>query len=143
MGREKKPSKEEILILEKRKVQLARLDQVIEELTKKLGDLHQKKQKLDLLQSVSLGLYDELDKLSKKSGADQVTDLALGQVNDFISDAKRLMPEDVYVQRCKEFVPTGDNPENRDTVVVMRQMRQGLERVLPKNSAEITWRIEP
>src|SRR5207244_5124813 len=98
-------------------------------LTKKLADLHQKKQKVELLQSVSLGLYDEMDKLAKKAGADQVTDLALEQVNDFIRDAKALMTEDAYIQRYKEFVPAGDNPEYRDVVVVMRQLRQGLERL--------------
>ena len=79
--------------------------------------------------SVSLGLYDEMDKMAKKAGADQVTDLALEQVNDFIRDAKALMAEDAYVQRYKEFVPAGDNPEYRDVVVVMRQLRQGLERL--------------
>jgi hypothetical protein len=83
---------------------------------------------VDLLQSALLGLYDELDKLAKKAGADQVTDLALEQVNEFVRDAKALMPEDAYVQRQKEFVAAGDNPEHRDVVFVMRQLRQGLER---------------
>jgi hypothetical protein len=129
MAREKKPSKAEIEVQERRKSQLVALDQVIEALTKKLADLHQKKQKVELLQSVSLGLYDEMDKMAKKAGADQVTDLALEQVNDFIRDAKDLMAEDAYVQRYKEFVPAGDNPEYRDVVVVMRQLRQGLERL--------------
>ncbi len=128
MAREKKPSKEEIETLERRKGQLTQLDQVVDVLTKRLDDLRQKKQKVDLLQSASLGLYDELDKLAKKAGADQVTDLALEQVNEFVRDAKTLMPEDAYVQRQKEFVAAGDNPEHRDVVFVMRQLRQGLER---------------
>jgi hypothetical protein len=97
--------------------------------------LREKKQKLDLLQSVSLGLYDELDKLAKKAGADQVTDLALEQVNDFIRDAKVLLSEDPYVQRQKEFIPAGDNPQHRDVVVVMRQLRQGLERFAQKTDS--------
>jgi hypothetical protein len=101
---------------------------VIVALTKGLDDLRQKQKKLDLLQSVSLGLYDELDKLAKKAGADLVTDLALEQVNDFIRDSKTLLAEDAYVQRQKEFVAAGDNPQHRDVVVVMRQLRQGLER---------------
>ena len=128
MAREKKPSKEEIETLERRKGQLTQLDQVVDVLTKRLDDLRQKKQKVDLLQSASLGLYDELDKLAKKAGADQVTDLALEQVTEFVRDAKALMPEDAYVQRQKEFVAAGDNPEHRDVVFVMRQLRQGLER---------------
>ena len=128
MPSERNPSKKKLLIIERRKDQIKQLDEAIIELTKKLNDLRGKQKQLDLLQSVSLGLYDEMDKLAKKAGADQVTDLALEQVNDFIRDAKTLMLEDPYAQRQKEFVAAGDNPEHRDVVVVMRQMRQGLER---------------
>ena len=116
-------------LLERRNRQLSELEQVVVALNKKVEDLLQKKRKVDLLQSVSLGLYDEMDKMAKKSGADQVTDLALEQVNEFIKDAKGLMAEDAYVQRQKEFVPAGDNPQYRDVVVVMRQLRQGLDRL--------------
>jgi DNA repair exonuclease SbcCD ATPase subunit len=128
MAKQRQPSKEELELLERRNSQLGELVQVVETLTKKLNDLRQKKQKADLLQSVSLGLYDELDKLAKRAGADEVTDLALEQANDFIRDARMLMAEDPYVQRYKEFVPAGNNPQHRDVVVVMRQLRQGLER---------------
>jgi hypothetical protein len=87
------------------------------------------------------GLYDEIDKLAKKAGADQVTDLALEQVNEFVRDAKTLMPEDAYVQRQKEFVAAGDNPEHRDVVFVMRQLRQGLERFDAKvTSLQTRWK---
>jgi hypothetical protein len=128
MAKERKPSKEKLLTLERRNNQVGQLDEAIAALTKRLDDLRQKRKKLDLLQSVSLGLYDELDKLAKKAGADLVTDLALEQVNDFIRDSKTLLVEDAYVQRQKEFVAAGDNPQHRDAVVVMRQLRQGLER---------------
>ena len=87
MAREKKPSKSKIEIQERRKSQLAALDLGIEALSKKLADLKHKKQKVELLQSVSLGLYDEMDKLAKKAGTDQVTDLALEQLNDVMSAA--------------------------------------------------------
>ena len=128
MAKERKPSKEELLTLERRNNQVGQLDEVIVALTKRLDDLRQKQKKIDLLQSVSLGLYDELDKLAKKAAADLVTDLALEQVNDFIRDSKTLLAEDAYVQRQKEFVAAGDNPQHRGVVVVMRQLRQGLER---------------
>jgi hypothetical protein len=81
-----------------------------------------------LLSSVSKGLYDELDKLSKKAPAEPVTDLVLTQVNDVIREIKELAKDDLYVQRLNEFVAAGDNPEHRDVVVVLRQLRQGLER---------------
>ena len=83
---------------------------------------------LNLLESVSLGLYDEIDKLSKKAPAEPVTDLVLTQMNEVIRETKELVVDDPYVQRLQEFVPAGDNPEHRDAVVVMRQVRQGLER---------------
>ena len=129
MAHEKKPTKAELEIQEHWQGYLSALDQAIEPLTNKLRQLREKKQRVELLQSVSLGLYEEMDKLAKKAGADQVTDLALEQINDFIRDAKDLMAEDPYVQKCKEFVAAGDNPEYRDVVVVMRQLRQGLERL--------------
>lgn len=83
---------------------------------------------LNLLESVSLGLYDEIDKLSKKAPAEPVTDLVLTQMNEVIRETKELVTDDPYVQRLQEFVPAGDNPQHRDAVVVMRQVRQGLDR---------------
>lgn len=129
MAREKKLTKAELEIQEHRQGQLSALDQAIEILTNKLREFREKEQKVELLQRVSLGLYEEMDKLAKIAGADQVTDLALEQINDFIHDAKNLMADDPYVQKYKEFVPAGDNPEYRDVVVVIRQLRQGLERL--------------
>lgn len=83
---------------------------------------------LKLLQSVSLGLYEEIDKLSKKAPSEAVTDLVLTQMNEVIKETKELVTDDRYIQRLNEFVPAGDNPQYRDAVVVMRQVRQGLER---------------
>lgn len=88
---------------------------------------HQRSQ-LNLLESVSLGLYDEIDKLSKKAPAEPVTDLVLTQMNEVIRETKELATDDPYIQRLQEFVPAGDNPQHRDAVVVMRQVRQGLDR---------------
>jgi hypothetical protein len=86
------------------------------------------KKQLKLLQSVSSGLYDEIDKLSKKAPAEKVTDLVLKQMNEVIKESKELVTEDTYVQRQQEFVPAGDNPQHRDAVVVMRQIIEGLKR---------------
>lgn len=86
------------------------------------------KKQLALLQSVTEGLYEEIDKLSKKAPADFLTDLALSQVNDVIRETKMLINKDSYIQRLNEFVAAGDNPEHRDAVIVLRQIRQGLNR---------------
>lgn len=86
------------------------------------------KNQLKLLESVSLGLYDEIDKLSKKAPAEPVTDLVLTQMNEVIRETKELIADELYVQRLQEFIPAGDNPQHQDAVVVMRQVQQGLER---------------
>jgi DNA repair exonuclease SbcCD ATPase subunit len=101
---------------------ISQFDQRLEAATK-----HHKKQ-LNLLESVSQGLYEELDKLSKKAPAEKVTDLVLEELNEVIKDTKELIENDPYIQRLNQFVPAGDNPEHRDAVVVMKQVRQGLER---------------
>ena len=91
-----------------------------------------------LLSSVSLGLYEEVDKLAKKAPAEPVTDLVLTQVNDVIREIKGLVKDDPYVQRLQEFVPAGDNQEQRDFVVVLRQLRQGLQRFEEAITPKIT-----
>lgn len=109
--------------------QLDQLTAIIDGLSRQLDDSRRGRSKtLRLLESVSVGLYDEIDKLTKKAPAETVTELALGQLNDAIREARRLIVDDPFVQRLKEFVPAGDNPEHRDALIVLRQIRQGLER---------------
>jgi type II secretory pathway pseudopilin PulG len=112
----------------RRAEQLRIIGEAISAIQSRLDDVRQRRTRSQLLDSVSKGLYDEVDKLAKKAPADQVTDLLLTQVNDVVKDVKDLMPADAYIQRQREFVPAGSNPEHRDVVVVMRQIRQGLER---------------
>ncbi|MBV5261964.1 hypothetical protein FLX56_26535 [Synechococcus moorigangaii CMS01] len=116
-------------IKQTREEQLAHIRNVINDFEPRLHQAagYQKNQ-LKLLESVSLGLYEEIDKLSKKAPAEPVTDLVLTQMNEVIRETKELIADDPYVQRLHEFIPAGDNPQHRDAVVVMRQIRQGLER---------------
>ena len=74
------------------------------------------------------GLYEELDKIYKKAPAEQISDLTVENVNQLIKDTKGIIEDDPYIDRVKEFVPAGDNPEYRDVIVVLRQLRQGLDR---------------
>ena len=112
----------------RRRLQLSQLESVIPALQTRAGELGEIQKKLNLLQSVSLGLYEEIDKLAKKAGADEVTPLVLEQVNDVIREAKELVSDDPYIKRYHEFVPAGNNPQHRDVVLVLRQIRQGLAR---------------
>jgi DNA repair exonuclease SbcCD ATPase subunit len=81
-----------------------------------------------LLKSVLDGLYDEVDKLFKKAPADEITELALKRINDFIKRAKQLLKGDPFVDSIDPFVPAGENPEHRDVLLILREIRQGMER---------------
>ncbi len=107
-------------------------DQVLTVFVPKLSalvdELNGAAKRLNILRSVAHGLYDELDKLCKKAPAEPLTSLALQQVNDAIEEGKALGPDDAHLQKLKQFVPAGDNPEQRDAVMVLRLLQQGLER---------------
>ena len=112
-----------------RTAQQAQISEAIATLEIRLQRCRQDQRKqLTMLDSVSLGLYDEIDKLAKKAPAESVTDLALEQINDVIRDTKKLVASDPYIQKLNEFIAAGDNPQHRDAVIVLRQIRQGLER---------------
>lgn len=83
------------------------------------------------------GLYIEIDKLYRKAAAEQVSTLTVENVNVLIKDTKEIITADPYIDRIKAFVPAGDNPEYRDVIIILRQLRQGLDRIktsyLPTN----------
>jgi hypothetical protein len=121
-----------------RTAQLSQIQEIISVIEPRLKKAsgYQKSQ-LSLLESVSLGLYDEIDKLAKKAPAEPVTDLVFSEMNQVIRETKELVVEDPYVQRLQEFIAAGDNPQHRDAVVVLRQLRQGLARFHEKLDALI------
>lgn len=120
--------------------QQAQIDEAITTLETRLQYCRQNQRKqLTLIDSVSLGLYIEIDKLAKKAPAEPVTDLALKQINDVIRETKQLIDSDQYIQRLNEFVAAGDNPELRDALIVLRQIRQGLERFSKQLDSLITF----
>jgi len=119
----------ESAIKDLRTKQIEDLNLIIERLQEKLDQSHVARiQQLPLLESVSKGLYEEIEKLCKKAPAEPITNLVLEQVNDVIKATKELAQSDPNVQKLTVFVPAGDNPQQRDVVIVLRQLRQGLER---------------
>lgn len=123
------PAKKNPSTRQLRTEQLAQITEAIAALETRLQQCKQnQRNQLTLLDSVSLGLYEEIDKLAKKAPGEPVTDLALAQINDVIKETKQLLDSDSYVQRLNEFVAAGDNPQHRDAVLVLRQIRQGLDR---------------
>lgn len=107
---------------------LSQLREITEALELRVSELDEQAEQRELLQSVTHGLYEETDKLSKKAPAEQVTELLLEQVNQVIGETKQLIKNDPYVQRLNQFVPAGDRPEHRDVVVILRMVLQALQR---------------
>lgn len=121
-----KGSKADLMAL--RRQQLQEVTDAVEDLGRHLDQLRQQTSTLEYLKSVAVGLYEELDKLTKKAPAEQVTDLILRHVNDVIRQLKAFSHRDTYVHSLTEFVPAGDNPEQRDVLIVLRQVLQALGR---------------
>lgn len=84
--------------------------------------------KLLRLNSVVTGLYMEVDKLAKKAPVDEVSDLALKRINVAITEAKKLLKGDPFVASIDVFVAAGENPEYRDVLLILREVKQGITR---------------
>jgi hypothetical protein len=113
----------------RRQEQLDAVNQALEMLETQRTQLVKTRMRAEMLDSVSLGLYEELDKLTRKAPAEEVTSLLLEQANEVIREAREIGADDVYIQRLREFVPAGDMPQQRDVLLVIRQVRQGLSRL--------------
>lgn len=92
------------------------------------------------LESFVDGIYTELSKLSIKWPTQPVTKLTLDQANRAICDLKELMSgeNDAFINEINEFLPAGDMPEARDVVLVLKQIKQALDRMETKHRRE--WR---
>ena len=119
-----KPTKEMI----RRKAQLEEISGIVEESQAQLSTYKAQRDKHKLLLSVASGLYEEVDKVSKKAPADFVTNLVYEEVNQVVKESKELARDDAYMQRLKQFVAAGENPPYRDVVVALKLLLQGLER---------------
>jgi hypothetical protein len=85
---------------------------------------------LTVLSNYVHGLYEELDKLAKKSPSMAVSDFALARINRALREGRDLLkPYDRYANDIAEFVPAGDNPEVRDAVMALREEMQAIGRV--------------
>lgn len=101
---------------------------------KELQEYQSEKAAYGVLRSEIEGLYDEMDKLAKKAPNEPLTHLQTKIINSFIRKSKKLLTGDPIIDEVEIFVSAGDNPEYRDVVTVLRQIKQGLERYKVKNS---------
>lgn len=86
-----------------------------------------------MIKSELLGLYDEVDKLVETAPKEPITSLQLKIVNSFLGKAKTLLSGDTIIDEVEVFGAAGDKPEYRDVIIVLRQLRQGVERFETRN----------
>ena len=112
----------------RRAAQLENAKVVVERLEKTMNAFENDAVRHKALSSHLQGFYDEIDKLTKSKALVEATDLVVQQSNYIIQDAKELIKDDVHLDRVKEFVPAGTNPEYRDVLLVLRAIQQSLAR---------------
>lgn len=91
-------------------------------------DLHERHTHLS---SYVTGIYEEVSKLSSKRPDGAVSKMTVDRVNRAIRDAQALLADenDPFIGDIEEFVPAGDLPESRDVVMVLRQIKDALDRM--------------
>jgi len=125
-SRAKKQEREDLI--KKREQQLSDYQTAIETLQNRINDTISAKKECEALSNHSKGFYDEIDKLTKGKALIGVTDITVALVNDIIKDAKKSIKNDPHLDRIKEFVPAGDNPVYPDVLIVVRTVRESLDR---------------
>jgi hypothetical protein len=119
---------------EERQKELLAMEQKREEEKQKREEEREKeelkKSRLNQLMSTAGALYEEIDKLNKKAPSMGISALTLQRVNKVIKSIKEFMIDenDDFVDEIQEFFPAGDMPEYRDVVLVLSQLRAGLNR---------------
>jgi hypothetical protein len=121
-------------VLEKK---LDELNDLLERNSQEREKTINKSKTLSLLESVTFGLYIETEKLCRKKPELLATNLIVEQVNQVIKETKETVEDDPYIERLKEFVPAGTNPEIQDVVIVLKQISQGLVRYKGKPSERL------
>ncbi len=139
---ERRIQEEQEALIHLRQKQLEQVRKAISNLESDSLRIQKHEKKRRLLASVTEGLYIEIEKLTKKAPAEQITELALGQINDVIKDTRELIQNDSYIQKLQVFVSAGDPPELRDALIVLRQIKQGLERYYGSLNINVGSQIE-
>ena len=121
-------SKESKELKERRAKQLTQISEAILSLKSCQSSNLTNGEKFEVLDSTSEGMYEEIEMLTKKKPVDLATELMVEQINDIIKDIKELITDDAYIEKLEIFVAAGDQPEFRDVLFVLRQLRQGMER---------------
>jgi hypothetical protein len=98
------------------------------------------KERSEQLQSVCEGYYDELGKQTRKWPTMPVTRRTVDRVNKLLGEVRKLLEdeEDDFAAGLDDIVPAGDLPENRDVVLILREVRDALGRFEQEHTSD--WR---
>lgn len=127
-----KPSPEELQAARRRKAQEQAAEQ--KRSAQHNAWLVAAKERHQQLESVVEGLYDEVDKLTKKWPTMPVSQMTVDRTNKAILTVRDLLKNegDDFIEDIHEIVPAGDLPENRDVLLTLRQIQGGLARFKKK-----------
>lgn len=109
------------------------------EATERDARLSQLRDKLLQVSSVIDALYVETSKLSIKWPTMPITTRTLERTNKVIRTTKELLraEHNEFIQDINEFIPAGDIPENRDVVIILKELKNALDRTLDKYQKEL------
>ena len=82
------------------------------------------------LDSVADGLDDEMDKIARRCPTMAVTERTVTRVNKLLAAVRELLKdeEDDFAEGLDDIVAAGDPPETRDVVVLLREVKDALQR---------------
>jgi hypothetical protein len=89
----------------------------------------------ELIESDTVGLYEEMDKLCQLAPKERATKLQMQAVNKAIRRAKILLEGDAIIDEISEFPIRRELPEYRDAVTILRQVLQAMKRYAEGSSA--------
>ncbi len=90
------------------------------------------------LVSAADGIYDEIDKLSRKWPTVPVTERMVARTNKVLTETRALFADepDMFIDGLDDIVSAGNPPETRDVVLILREARDALTRYEAKYDAD-------
>lgn len=92
--------------------------------------IEQSVERYEQLSNVADGLYDELEKMSRKWPQMPVTERSITRVNKLLAAVRELLKDedDDFAAGLDDIVAAGDAPETRDVVMLLRETKDALQR---------------
>lgn len=107
-------------------------------------DIETKNEVLEHLESVCPQFYAEVELLTKKKTDAPFTRFMTQQLNELITDIRTIGEKDRFIDRIRKFESAGNEPENREVLIIMGKVLRGLDKLreeLEPEKLEIERRI--